>query len=59
MGLKTMRYRAQLLGARLEVADQPAGVTITCRVPCEKRCQQAAPGRMPDSSLPTPAPARP
>ena len=36
MGLKTMRYRATLIGATLEVTNRPGGVTILCQVPVEK-----------------------
>ncbi len=36
MGLKTMRYRAQLIGAQLNVSDSPAGVTVNCLLPLAK-----------------------
>ena len=33
MGLKTMRYRAQLIGAELCINSQGSGVTVTCNLP--------------------------
>ncbi len=36
MGLKTMRYRAQLIGARLTVDSTAEGVTLTCVLPLER-----------------------
>ena len=33
MGLKTMRYRAGLIGAELSVNNQRDGVTVNCRLP--------------------------
>jgi len=33
MGLKTMRYRAQLIGADLNLSSSSTGVTVTCLLP--------------------------
>lgn len=33
MGLRTMQYRAELIGAKLEVDERREGVTISCRLP--------------------------
>jgi signal transduction histidine kinase len=33
MGLNTMRYRAQLIGAELNISGGPGGVTVTCLLP--------------------------
>ena len=33
MGLKTMRYRADLIGAELCIDSRPDGVIVTCRLP--------------------------
>lgn len=36
MGLRTMRYRAQALGAQLEIQSQPgAGTTVICNAPVQ------------------------
>ena len=37
MGLRTMRYRAQVMGASLDISEKPGGGTrVTCRVPVER-----------------------
>ena len=34
MGLRTMRYRAQMLGAELTIQNRPGGGTaVSCRLP--------------------------
>jgi signal transduction histidine kinase len=39
MGLRTMKYRAELIGARLEMAPRPSGGTI---VSCDMRAERLA-----------------
>ena len=37
MGLKTMRYRAQLIGAELNLSSSSTGVTVACLLPMTNR----------------------
>jgi nitrate/nitrite-specific signal transduction histidine kinase len=41
MGLRTMRYRAQILNSRLEIQPRASGGTsVTCRLPVASQTQE-------------------